>query len=158
MRRTLIVSALIVFMLAGGIGQVLIARAQSPTPATDTQANKELVLRYYDEVWSNENTDFVYEALAPDFEWWFGIDELFLVGPEAVKLHADALHASIDGMGFTVDIALAEGEYVAVRWTLTSTPEGTPGAAAAVLCTGHDIIRIENGLAAEMWQETVSCV
>jgi hypothetical protein len=146
-------------MVAGATaGQLVTVGAQSPTPATDAQANKELMLKYYEEVWSNGNTDFVYEALAPDFQWWFGISELFLVGPDAVKAHADNLHASIDGMGLTVDLILAEGDYVAIRWTLTSTPEGTPGAAATVLCTGNDIVRMENGMAAEMWQETVSCV
>jgi hypothetical protein len=146
-------------MVAGATAvQLGTVGAQSPTPATDAQANKELMLKYYEEVWSNGNTDFVYEALAPDFQWWFGISELFLVGPDAVKAHADNLHASIDGMGYAVDLILAEGDYVAIRWTLTSTPEGTPGAAATVLCTGNNIVRMENGMAAEMWQETVSCV
>jgi hypothetical protein len=159
MRRSLFVFALLAMMLAGGTaGQIASARAQSPTPVIDAQANKELMLKYYEEVWNNGNTDFVYEALVPDFNWWFGISELFLVGPDAVKAHADNLHTSIEGMGLTVDLILAEGDYVAVRWTLTSTPEGTPGAAATVLCTGNDIVRMENGMAAEMWQETVSCV
>ena len=144
-------------MLAGALaGPSLPVHAQSPTPATDAAANKELVLRFYEEVWNKGNTDFAYEVLAPDFNWWFGIDELFLIGPEAVKLHAENLGAQIEGMGLTVDIALAEGEYVATRWTFTSTPEATP-TATTVLCTGNDIWRFENGMAVEMWQESVSC-
>src|SRR5688500_4950460 len=118
MRRRLFILALLAMMLAGGTaGQLVSTGAQSPTPATDAQAHKELMLKYYEEVWNNGNTDFVYEALAPDFQWWFSISELFLVGPDAVKAHADNLHANIEGMGFTVNIILAEGDYVAVRWT-----------------------------------------
>jgi hypothetical protein len=153
MHRKLVLIALFAMMLVGssaGTG------AQSPTPASDAQANKELVLHYYSEVWDKSNSDVVYETLSPDFQWWFSSTELFKVGPDAVKAHADNLNANIEGMGVTVDIALAEGEYVAIRWTFTSTPEGTPSA-TTVLCTGNDIWRIVDGLAAELWQESVSC-
>jgi hypothetical protein len=71
--------------------------------------------------------------------------------------------AAIEGMGLTVDIALAEGEYIAARWTLVgivSPGKGTPqavGAAPQLLCTGNDIYRVEANLIAELWQETVTC-
>lgn len=157
MHRKLVVTALVTIMLAGTLaGSSLAARAQDATPTSDPAANKALVLRYQSEVWDKGNTDVVYEVLAPDFIWRFSSTEIFLVGPEAVKMHADNLNTNVEGMGLTVDLALAEGEYVAIRWTLTSTPQATP-TTATLLCTGNDIYRIENGLLAELWQETVSC-
>jgi hypothetical protein len=141
----------------------LVARAQDATLEADAAANKALVLRYLVEVWDKGNTDVVNEVLAPDFTWRFSATEVFLVGPGAVKAHADNLNAAIEKMGLTVDIALAEGEYVAARWTLVGIAppgEGTPqavGATPQLLCTGNDIYRIEGNLIAELWQETVTC-
>jgi hypothetical protein len=142
-------------------GAAFVVRAQDSTPPADIEANKALVLRYQNEVWDQGTTDVVFEVLAPDFTWRFGATEIFLVGPDAVKAHADNLHANIEGMAVSVDIVVAEGEWVAIRWTLTETPqveEGTPQAQPHLLCTGNDIYRVADGLLAEVWQETVTCL
>jgi hypothetical protein len=158
MRRNIIVTALLGLLLGGLLaGSSDAVRAQDATPsANDPAANKALVLRYEEEVWNQGNTDVVYEVLAPEFIWRFSSTEIFLVGPDAVKAHADNLNSQIEGMGLTVDIALAEDDLVAIRWSLTSTSVATP-ATTTLLCTGNDIYRIDNGLIAESWQESASC-
>jgi hypothetical protein len=151
-------------LIAGSVVESTVGvRAQDATPAGDPDANKAVVLRYLSEVWDKGNTDVAYETLAPDFVWRFGTTEIFQVGPDASKAHADNLNAEIQEMGLTVDIALAEGDLVAVRWTflgILPAGEGTPQTTSAtpqVLCTGNDIYRVEDGLIAELWQESASC-
>jgi hypothetical protein len=158
MHRKLVVTLLLALIVAGGlVGLSGAVRAQDATPAaSDPAANKSMVLRYYDEVWDKGNTDVVYELLAPEFVWRFGSTEIFQVGPDATKAHIDNLNASIEGMGMTVDLVLAENDLVAVRWSLTSTSIATP-ATTTLVCTGNNIFRIENGLLAEVWSESVSC-
>jgi hypothetical protein len=159
MRRNLVVTALLVLVVGLIAGQSLDARAQDATPAGGSDANKALVLRYYEEVWNGGDTAVAHAVLAPDFTWRLGLNRVFLVGPEAVKQHADNLRSQIEGLGLSVDAILAEGDLVAARWTLTATPAGANGtpAAATVLCTGNDIWRIEVGLAVEVWAESASC-
>jgi hypothetical protein len=165
-RSTALATMLVVAVLGGTAfyrtaqpGSTASAAAQA-TPeagqAHDLEANKALVLRYQTEVWDKGNTDVVYEVLAPDFTWHFAISEIFLVGPDAVKQHAENLGAQIEGMGLTVDKILAEGDQVAIRWTLTSTAAATPDV-TTILCTGNDIYRVEDGQLAEVWNETASC-
>jgi hypothetical protein len=159
MIRKGLATAVLAVMLVGGLFPALTqVDAQEATPASDSdlEANKALVLRYESEVWDKGNTDVVFEVLAEDFTWRFAISEVFLIGPESVKMHADTLDRQIEGMGLTVDLMVAEGNMVAIRWTFTSTPEATP-TVTTVLCTGNDFFRIENGKLAELWSESVSC-
>jgi ketosteroid isomerase-like protein len=162
MSRRFVLITIASFMLVAGViaAPSLGAHAQDATSTNDIEANKALVQRYYDEVWSGGDTNVALEVLAPDFKWWFGIDELFKEGPEATKAHAETLRAQIEGMGYTLDKILAEDDLVAVRWILTSTTAGANGtpAATTVFCTGNNIIRIEDGLIAELWTETASCI
>ena len=157
MRRNPIFIALVTMVLAGALaGSSLTAQAQDATPAADPAANKALVLRFLDEIWNKGTFAVADEILAPDFTWRFGATEIFLVGPEAVKMHYENLRGNIPGVGLTADIAIAEGEYVAVRWSLTSTSQATPST-TTLLCTGNNIYRIAGGLIAELWQESLSC-
>jgi hypothetical protein len=153
-------AVLLVVALVGTLAaSAHVARAQDATPAGGSDANKALVLRYYEEVWNGGDTAVAHEVLASDFTWRLGLNRVFLVGPDAVMQHADNLRSQIEGLGLTVDAILAEGDLVAARWTLTATPAGANGtpAATTVLCTGNDVWRIEGGLAAEVWAESASC-
>lgn len=125
----------------------------------EAATNKALILRFYEEVWNKGNTEFVYEVIAPDFTWRFGVSEVFLVGPDAAKENADNLYRNIDGMGLTIDHIVAEDDLVAAHWIMTSTPAGTPGTAttATELCAGIDMWRFENGMAVELWEESSTC-
>jgi hypothetical protein len=153
------VAVLILQLLSGSLS----GRAQDATPIADSDANKALVLRFLDEVWNEGNTDVAYEVLAPDFTWWLSTGEIYLIGPDAFKREADAVRAAIDEVGLTFDIVLAEGEFVAVRYTflgILPQGDGTPQAADAApeeLCRGNAIYRVEDGKIAELWDESVSC-
>jgi hypothetical protein len=156
----LALAVLLVLTLAGVLARsALSAGAQDATPAADLAANKALVVRYFEEMWNQGNLAVADEILTPDYTWRFGMTEIFKVGPEAVKLHVENLRRSIDGLHFTVDILLAEGEYVAARWSMEGNGPGAGGTPVPqLLCTGNNIYRVEAGKLAEVWQETVSCV
>jgi hypothetical protein len=53
-------------------------------------------------------------------------------------------------------VAHAGDDLVATRWSFTSTSGAAP-TTTTLLCTETDISRIEDGLLAELWQESVSC-
>ena len=173
LRRRVVQLALVVIVVAalGGSGfwyfsddspkssipaAVVTKSTPDPTSANDPEANKALVLRYLNEAWNQEKTDVVDEVLAPGFTWRVLPGEIYLSGRFAVKQEIEAVRASLEGPWLTIDVAIAEDEYVAIRWTLTSTSMATP-ATTTVLCAGTDFYRIEDGLIAELWQESSSC-
>jgi sugar lactone lactonase YvrE len=126
---------------------------------SDIEANTALVLRYLTEVWDQGNTDVVFEVLAPDFTWQTNSQDPAIAGPEAAQSRVESIRASNPGMAVTVDIVAAEGDYVTIRWSMT-TPEvvaGTPQPEPRLVCTANEIYRIEAGMIAEVWQETVEC-
>jgi hypothetical protein len=117
-----------------------------------SDANRALVLRYYEEVWTGGNTDLVFEILAPDYKAWFGATELTYSGQDAAKRSLDGLRGSIPGFRLTPDIVVAEGEYVAVRWSMwmdsATAPDGSE-----VICQGNSIYRVAGDVLAEVWTE-----
>jgi predicted ester cyclase len=58
---------------------------------------------------------------------------------------------------FTADDSIAEGDKVAARFTMRGTQRdefmGIPATGKEILVTGIDIVRFENGKAAEHWHE-----
>jgi predicted SnoaL-like aldol condensation-catalyzing enzyme len=119
---------------------------------SDVAANTALVLRYQQEIFEQGKMATADEILAPDFTSNSPADQSFAVGPEAVTQQATALRAFYSrGIVLTADDVIAQGDRVAVRWTLTAT---APGEArdVPVTVTGMNIFRIQDGQLAEMWE------
>jgi hypothetical protein len=157
MLRNRSIAALFALSLIGGLAaQSSPARAdaQSATPAggSDIEANKALVVRYYEEVWMGGNTDLVFQILAPDYKAWFGATELTYSGQEATKRYLDNLRASVPGFQLTPDIVVAEGIYVAVRWSMWAASDTAPNG-SGVICQGNSIYRVADDVLAEVWTE-----
>jgi steroid delta-isomerase-like uncharacterized protein len=89
--------------------------------------------------------------LAPGFVW-HGTASM---GVARLQEHAIALRAAFPDLTPTVDRVVAEGDRVAVLWTLSGTHLGdyreVPATGNRVSTSGIDIYRIENGKIAEAW-------
>jgi predicted SnoaL-like aldol condensation-catalyzing enzyme len=146
------VSVLALIAVLAGALFVPAAVTVHATATNDLAANTALVLRYQQEIFEQGKIATADEILAPDFICHSSADQSFSVGPEAVKQQAVALRAFYSrGVVLTADDVIAQGDRIAVRWTLTAT---APGEArdVPVTVTGMDIFRIQDGQLAEMWE------
>lgn len=140
------------------------AQAQNATPAgssaacplTSPEENKELVRRYWDEVWTAGGDARVDELLAADevHHWGVGGDT---VGHDAFAERLRAFLTAFPNFAIRVDHLVAEGDQVVSRWTATGTHEGAwLGIAATgrrVEYSGMNLFRIACGKIAESWGE-----
>jgi steroid delta-isomerase-like uncharacterized protein len=117
-------------------------------------ANKALVRRVYDEVLNGRRLDLADALVAPDFVNHLGPNP-DLRGPESLKAVARPLFEGFPDLHFRVEDVLAEGDRVALRWTMTGTnsgpfrgfpPTGRPVRVPAVV-----LYRVQDGRLAEFW-------
>ncbi len=117
-------------------------------------ANKALVRRLFEEVFPAGEPSAVCDLVAPNF-----IDHDPIPGQPAgvdgVEYVISTLRTAQPDLQFTVNDLLAEGDRVAIRWTLRGTnagpmlgqpPSGQPGEQTAIV-----IFRIADGKIAERW-------
>ena len=118
-------------------------------------ANKALVLRFYEAVWNRGNGDVAYEVFAPDYVRHDLRPTEAVPGPEGQKRIAADFRAAFPDLRFDVEFAIAEGDYVAARWTATGTHLGPSGAleptGRAITFSAVNIFRFEGGKVAELW-------
>lgn len=76
-------------------------------------------------------------------------------GPELYRQLAAATREIVPDASFSIDDVLADGDRVALRWTMTGTHEGPAYGLEAtgerVTMEGIEIDRFEDGLLAETW-------
>ena len=113
-----------------------------------TEANKALVRRYNDEVWSRGNLAVVDETIGDDFLW--GGDH---VTREGVKEFVAMIRVIFPDFQATIEDMIAEGDKVAVRMTHRGTHRGEwkdspvgplPPTGMQVAYTGMVVYRIAN--------------
>jgi predicted ester cyclase len=111
--------------------------------------SKELVLRYYDEVWRDGNVDAIDEILAPDH-----VDETpppgFDGNREAQKQIATMMRDASTEKTFEVLDIVADGDRVAGVWTMSWTQMGdlwgmVPADGKRIDLHGIDHFRIADG-------------
>ena len=119
------------------------------------EAHKALVRRFYEDVWDRGNLDVADEVFAHDYVRHDLRPTAAPPGPEGQKKVAAAFREAFPDLRFNVELVLAEGDYVAARWTATGTHSGSWGELAptgrSVQYTGVNIFRFENGRVAEIW-------
>ncbi len=119
------------------------------------EANKALVRRFYDEVWALGNLDVADEVFADEYERhdFRGGDPG--PGPDGQKRIAAAFRAAFPDLTWEVDFLLAEGDFVAGRWTASGThrgawagvePSGRP-----MRFSGINVFRFADGKVVEIW-------
>jgi steroid delta-isomerase-like uncharacterized protein len=119
------------------------------------EANKALVRKFYDEVWSKGNFDFVYQVFADDYVRHDLRPGNPPPGPGGMKQIASDFRSAFPDLTSTLDLLIGEGDLVAARWTMRGTNTGAWGGVPATGKTpsisGVNIFRFSNGKVVEIW-------
>ena len=117
--------------------------------------NDKLVRRFYEEVWAKGNVDVADDVFADDYVRHDLRATEAAPGPEGQKQIARAFRAAFSDLRFEVEIVIAEGEYVAARWTARGTHTGRWGAVEptgrSMTLSGVNIFRFESARVVEIW-------
>ncbi len=120
-----------------------------------TQANKELIRRFYDEVWNKGNTDFVFQVFADSYVRHDLRPGNPPTGAAGQKQVADDFRAAFPDVHYETDLLIAEDDYVVARWTMQGTNTGQWGkelpTGKAVKMSGVNIFRFQDGKVVEIW-------
>jgi steroid delta-isomerase-like uncharacterized protein len=114
---------------------------------------KNVVRRLYDELLNGNRLDVADQIATEDFAIHFAPNPA--TGPEALKATARMLHSGFPDLHFSIDDLVAEGDRVAVRWTMTGTHTGTyfgiPASGRSVELRAIVIFRLVDDRLAELW-------
>jgi predicted ester cyclase len=120
------------------------------------EENKQLVVRWREELWHKRNVNVLDELCAADYVGHIAGTPGPVHGREAFKQLIAAYLAALD-IRVTVEFLIAEGDMVAVRDTnwVKSTGEfqGMPPTGKEATLTSNDIYRIAGGKVVEQWFE-----
>ena len=126
--------------------------------APDTEANKALVRRQFEEGWNQGNLSVADEIFALDYVPHNPAIPVVIPGPEGYKQFAAMYRTVFPDIHFNVDNQIAEGDMVVTRFTITGTHQGelmgVPPTGKQVTVTGINIHRIADGKMVEGWSNT----
>jgi steroid delta-isomerase-like uncharacterized protein len=109
------------------------------------QENRQLVQRFWEEVWSQGNLTLVDEMVTPDFVLY--TPQGRKQGPEGLKQWVAAIRNAAPDIRFTVEKIIAEDEQVATSWSGNGTNTGpflgNPPSGKPITMTGMSIFEIE---------------
>lgn len=124
------------------------------------EQNKTSFKRLYEEVFNQGNLDVASELIGSnvvEHQQQPGVDP-DAAGPELVKQIARFYRSAFPDLNIAVEDLIAEGDRVAARVTIMGTHQGElmgiPPTGKRVEVSSIDIIRFEDGKAAEHWGET----
>lgn len=118
------------------------------------QANKALVLRYYDEVFNQRNIALVDQIAVDDYvehDPFPGHGD----GIGDLRARVELILGAMNPLQFDVQDVVAEGDKVVVRWVQQGAQSGTfmgiPATGRQYTMAGIDIHRLRDGRMAEHW-------
>jgi len=119
------------------------------------EENKALVRRFSEEVWGKGNVDVVYDIFEADYVRHDLRPGNPLPGPEGQKRIALDFRAAFPDVQMSVDLVVAEGDMVVMRWTAEGTHTGAwgkiPPTGKRAAFSGVNIFRIRDGKVVELW-------
>lgn len=116
-------------------------------PLTALDLNKQLVARWFEEVWNQSRRETIFELFAPEAVLHEG--DKPIRGPHEFAAFFDRLQSEFSDFQITTGVTLAEDDLVSLRWTVSARHKAT-GKPARV--TGISIARIKDGKFIEAWQ------
>jgi predicted ester cyclase len=96
----------------------------------DPAANKQLIERFYEEVWAAGNVDFAQQVFAEGYVRHDLRPTQAPPGAAGQAQIAQAFRSAFPDLQWRVDLLLAEGDLVAARWTASGTHSGQWGEVA----------------------------
>jgi steroid delta-isomerase-like uncharacterized protein len=122
----------------------------------DAEANKRLVLRFYDEVWARGNTAFTDEVFSDEYVRHDLRPTQAEPGAAGQAKIAARFREAFPDLRWRIDLVLAEGDLVAARWTASGTQMGSWAGAAptgkSAEFSGVNIFRFgADGKVIEIW-------
>ena len=121
-----------------------------------TEENKQLVLRWREEIWNKRNVNIIDELHAPDYVGHYSGIPGPIRGREALKQLFAAYLAAFD-IEVTPEFLIAEGDMVVVHDTNrvkhTGAFQAIPPTGKEATVTSTDIYRIVDGKILEQWVE-----
>lgn len=125
--------------------------------SSPSDANKALIRRNFEAIWSQGNLAVADEILAPDYVGHIATLPEPVRGVEAFKQLIAMYHCSFPDTRFEVQDQIAEGNKVASRWIAYGTHRGEfmgiAPSGQAMHVTGMSFHRIENGRIQESWDD-----
>ena len=119
----------------------------SPKTASSPDQNKQLAVRWFEEVWNKGNRDTIAQLLAPDGVIHDGA--VIIRGPAEFEKFYDRLRAQFSDFKISPILVLAEGDLACVHWFCISKHNAT-GKSTEI--TGTSIVRVKDGRFVEAWQ------
>lgn len=121
----------------------------------DTERYKAMDRRVVDEIINGGNLDVADELFAPEYVY-HGPGGQELRGPEGFKQLITVYRTAFPDIELTVKDMIAEGDRLAVRFTIHGTHEGDlmgiPPTGKKISITGNIVYRIEDGMFVESWE------
>jgi steroid delta-isomerase-like uncharacterized protein len=121
-----------------------------------SEENKNLVRRWFEEVWNKGRISAVAEMFHPSgHAYGFPDPDAVIGGPEAFAAHCKTFRETFPDIRITVDDLVAEGDKVAVRWTATMTHMGDglgfPATSKKVRLSGSSFLTCGKGQILDGW-------
>src|SRR5258706_3578175 len=115
---------------------------------------KQLLIRFFEEVWNQRRAETIDELFAPDCVIHDG--ETDSIGPEGFKPFFARMSDAFSEIHVTPLHAISEGDVACLRWSVTMRHTGgglgMPPTGKVLKTTGISIVRFANGKFAEGWQ------
>lgn len=117
--------------------------------------NKQLIQRFYDEVWDKGNVDFSQEVFHDDYERHDLRPTAAEPGAVGMAKIATDFRRAFPDLRWRTDLVLGEGDFVVGRWTASGTHTGSWAAVSPtdkrVEFSGVNIFRFGGDKVAEIW-------
>ena len=130
--------------------------------STATEQNKDILRRYFEEVYNRGNLDALDEFIAPDYVAHLAASSPYreIRGRDAQREYIAAARTMLPDFHITLEDLIAEGDKVVVRSTARGTHRGEGLGLAPtgkqVTMTVIGIYRLADGTIAERWEESDS--
>jgi predicted SnoaL-like aldol condensation-catalyzing enzyme len=111
------------------------------------EQNKQLAIRWFEEIWNRGNRDVIAQLFAPDGVLYDGAT--IIRGPAEFEHFYDRLRAQFSEIKISPVLVLAEGDLICVHW-FSEVKHTAIGKSAHI--TGTSIVRIKDGRFVEAWQ------
>ena len=119
----------------------------APSAIFALEQQKHLMARWFEEVWNQGRREVIFELLDPGCVLYDC--DTPIRGPQEFAAFYDNLQSQFSDFRITPHIALAEGEFASLRWSVRCRHKAS---GRDVSLSGISIVRIRNGRFVEGWQ------